>query len=258
MDKLICIDIGNSNIELGITNIDEGFDFLNFRMVTNHHITVDEVSLILFNILSYFGVKRSEVNGVCISSVVPEIDIQFKNGVRNLFGFEPVFVNSFNVPIEIDYKNLYEIGSDRLVTAFSALEIYSRDSFIVDIGTATTIDIVTDGVYEGGIIMPGIIISLDALFEKASKISKVSLEIPDSFIGKTTQECIRIGVLGGTAKAIEGLIEEIIRIKNRDFKIILTGGLIDKVIPLIKKLEFIVDKKLVLKGLKILYKKLFC
>lgn len=250
---LLCVDIGNTHTVFGLTDISNGFEFKHFRVMTRHDVTSDEFSLAIFNILSYLGISVKEVNSVVVSSVVPEVDIQFKNATKQIFGIEPVFFNFANIPMKIDYKNPYEIGSDRLVDALGALRIYGNDVLIVDTGTATTIDVVIGGVYQGGAIMPGLIVSLNAIFQKASKIPKISLDVPKSVIGKTTEECLRVGIILGISRAVDGIIEDILNhYPEVDFKVILTGGMVDKLSSLVK-FKHIVDKNLIMKGLKILY-----
>ncbi|MFN4245545.1 MAG: type III pantothenate kinase [Brevinematia bacterium] len=254
MKKILCIDIGNTNIVFGISSLDPNdFKFLHFRITTNHSITIDEVSLTLFNILNYFSINKEEISESIISSVVPEIDVQFKHGIRNIIGTEPKFVTPSKVPIKVNYNNLMEIGSDRLVDAYASKVLYGNNCIIVDTGTATTVDVILNGNYEGGVIMPGIQTSLYAIFQKASKIPKISLGIPNNIIGKTTEECLRSGIVVGLSKGIEGIIKEILKeTKYKDFKIIFTGGLSDNIFKIVDIENKIIDKELILKGLKLL------
>ncbi|MGC8870013.1 MAG: type III pantothenate kinase [Brevinematia bacterium] len=254
MSNILCIDIGNTNIVLGLTSEDKrDFYFKKFRMITNHNITADEVSLNIFNVLNFFKVSFSEVSKVIVSSVVPEVDVQFRNGIKKIIGLEPKFVNIDEVPIEVIYENRKEIGSDRLVDAYASKVLYGDDCMIVDTGTATTIDIVIDGNYNGGVIMPGIQTSLYAIFQKASKIPKVSLETPKKIIGRNTEECLRIGIIVGLAKGVEGIIKEMYKeVGKSNFKIIFTGGMSNKIFEFVDVDNKILDKDLMLKGLKLL------
>lgn len=253
MKKIMCIDIGNTNIVIGVSSDNkDDYTFKHFRITTNHFITVDEVSLRIYIILNYLGIDKNDIKSVIISSVVPEVDIQFKHGIKNLLDIEPIFINSKDIPMEIDYKNLSEIGSDRLVDAYASKVIYGKNSIIVDTGTATTVDVVYNGKYYGGAIMPGIQTSLYAIFQKASKIPKISLETPEKIIGKTTEECLRSGIIIGLAKGIEGIILGIFEeLKDNNFKVIFTGGLSDKIFHLVNIPNKIIDKDIMLKGLKI-------
>ncbi|MGC8767098.1 MAG: type III pantothenate kinase [Brevinematia bacterium] len=254
MSNILCIDIGNTNIVLGLTSEDKrDFYFKKFRMITNHNITADEVSLNIFNVLNFFKVSFSEVSKVIVSSVVPEVDVQFRNGIKKIIGLEPKFVNIDEVPIEVIYENRKEIGSDRLVDAYASKVLYGDDCMIVDTGTATTIDIVIDGNYNGGVIMPGIQTSLYAIFQKASKIPKVSLETPKKIIGRNTEESLRIGIIVGLAKGVEGIIKEMYKeVGKSNFKIIFTGGMSNKIFEFVDVDNKILDKDLMLKGLKLL------
>ncbi|MEN2998032.1 MAG: type III pantothenate kinase [Brevinematia bacterium] len=254
MRKILCIDIGNTNVVIGISSEGTDFDFKHFRITTNHFITVDEVSLTIFNTLRYFGVGREEISGVIISSVVPEIEVQFRYGIMNLVGLEPKFVVASDIPMEIDYKNLSEIGSDRLVDAYASKVLYGDNCIVVDTGTATTVDVVYGGVYRGGVIMPGIQTSLYAIFQRASKIPKISLEVPGRVVGKTTEECLRSGIVVGLAKGVEGIIKEVFKeMGTEEFKVVFTGGLSDKIFGLVSVNEKYIDKELMLKGLKLLF-----
>lgn len=254
MKSILCIDIGNTNIVFGISSEDTNdLKFKHFRTTTNHFVTVDEVSLTLFCVFSYLNIEKNNISKVIISSVVPEIDIQFRHGVFNFLGIEPKFVRQSDVPIKVEYGNPQEIGSDRLVDAYASKLLYGENCVIVDTGTATTVDVVFKGTYIGGAIMPGIQTSLHAIFQKASKIPKISLEIPTRVIGKTTEECLRIGIITGLAKGIEGIIEEIFReTGTEEFKIVFTGGLSDKIFGLVNTRNKTIDKELMLKGLKLL------
>ncbi|MCS7299602.1 MAG: type III pantothenate kinase [Spirochaetia bacterium] len=256
--KVLCIDIGNTNVVFGISTDDwNNFEFKHFRITTNHLITIDEVSLNLFSILNYFDVRRDEIFRVVISSVVPEVDVQFRYGILNVIGVEPVFVKPEDTGIRIEYNNINEIGSDRLVDALAGKVLYGSDCIIVDTGTATTIDVLRDGAYLGGVIMPGIQTSLYAIFQKASKIPKISLDTPKRVVGKTTEECLRSGIILGLAKGIEGVINEIFKELNySNFKVIFTGGLSDKIFELVNISNKFIDKELMLKGLKLIASRL--
>jgi len=254
MKKILCIDIGNTNVVIGLSTEDKSdFQFKHFRITTNHNITVDEVSITVWNILNLLGEKTENISKVLISSVVPEVDVQFRLGIERILGIVPKFITTNDIPMEIDYLNRNEIGSDRIVVSFASRELYSLDSVIVDTGTATTVDFVSNGKYLGGAILPGINTSLYAMFQKASKIPKISLETPKNVIGKTTEECIRSGMIIGFAKAIEGIIVEGLKeIGKENPKIIFTGGLSDRIFPFVNLPNKIIDKDLLLKGLKLL------
>lgn len=254
MKQILCIDIGNTNIVFGLSNEQKNdFNFKHFRTTTNHNVTSDEVSLLIFNILNYYKTSYEEISKVIISSVVPEVEVPFRNGIKNLIGLEPKFITANEVPMEIDYENKREIGSDRLVDAYASKVLYGENCIIVDTGTATTVDIVIDGKYSGGAIMPGIQTSLHAIFQKASKIPKISLEVPRKVIGKTTEEGLRSGIIIGLAKGIEGIINQMyIETGKIEIKVIFTGGISDKIFPFVDVKNKILDKDLMLKGLKLL------
>ncbi|MCX8029853.1 MAG: type III pantothenate kinase, partial [Brevinematales bacterium] len=174
-------------------------------------------------------------------------------GILNLTGIDPKFISVADVDIEVDYSNKSEIGSDRIVDAYASKVLYGDNCIVVDTGTATTIDVVHNGKYIGGVIMPGIQTSLYAIFQKASKIPKISLDTPKKVIGKTTEECLRSGIIIGLAKGIEGVIEEIFKeIGHTNFQIIFTGGLSDKIFEIVKFNNKNIDKDLMLKGLKLI------
>lgn len=254
MKRILCIDVGNTNVVIGVSfaNSDE-FEFKHFRINTNHFITIDEVSMTIFNILNFWGIQKDEIAVVVVSSVVPEVDVQFRYGIKNLLELEPMFVKVSDVPMKIEYSNISEIGSDRIVDAFASKEIYGQDCIIVDTGTATTIDVVRGGVYLGGVIMPGIQTSLYAIFQKASKIPKISLDVPTRIVGKSTEECLRSGIIIGLGKGVEGMIKGIFNeLGFNGFKVVFTGGLSDKIFEIVELENKLIDKDLMLKGLKII------
>ncbi|MBI5573106.1 MAG: type III pantothenate kinase [Elusimicrobia bacterium] len=228
--KLLAIDIGNTTI--------------NFGLFENKKLEKATVFIKKFKKIPF-----GDYDGVIIASVVPDAT---KKIIR-LLKVKPVILNSKNIPIKIKVKNPQRVGADRLVNAVAAKEIYGVPSVVVDLGTATTFDVVSkNGDYIGGIIAPGIKISAESLHEKTAKLPKIKPEVPKNIIGKNTKEAILSGIFYGHL----GLIREVInRVQSSEFrvqklKIILTGGyseFFSKHFP-----DFIVDEDFTLKGLEII------
>ncbi len=240
MRVLLAIDVGNTNTVLGL--------FDGKRLKKSWRIISRPKA-----ILAVLKKIPNPIDGIIISSVVPSLDKPLRRIVKSLSGKEPLFVHSrTKMPIRIRVKNPHEVGADRIVNAVAAYEKYKRALIIIDLGTATTFDVVTArGEYIGGTITPGIGIANEALAARCSKLPFVPLSQPKKAIGKTTVEAIRSGVYWGYV----GLIDEMVRRLSRDLKskplVIATGGLATFMAKNSKAIQK-VDGDLTLRGLQIL------
>lgn len=255
---ILLVDVGNTNIVLGLHN---GQEYIaSWRISTDSQKTSDEYSIQVMQLFSQHKLNPEDVEGIIVSSVVPNVMHSLENMLRKCFKKEPIIVGpGVKTGINIKYDNPKEVGADRIVNAVAAYEIYKKSMIIIDFGTATTFCAVTsEGDYLGGCIVPGIKISAAALFERAAKLPRVELEFPDRIICKNTVTSMQAGILFGYI----GQVEYIVSMMKKEMKkyvdeepfVIATGGLsklISKHTNVINK----VDTQLTLEGLKILYQK---
>jgi len=249
---LLCIDVGNTNIVIGIYKNETLH--MHWRIRTERDMTSDEVCLLLNNLFSPTKLELSHITDVIISCVGPPLLSAFKEFCLHALNHEPLIVSSdIDAGITINCENPKEVGADRIVNAVAAYHKYRTGLVVVDFGTATTFDYVSaEGVYEGGAIAPGIIISAEALFLKASKLPRVELFAkPKEVVAKETISSINSGLIYGYAGLVDGIVD---RIKNQvgsNLLVVATGGLA----PLIKSEAKTIDRVeefLTLEGLRIL------
>ena len=251
---LLAIDIGNTNIVIGC--IENDIITFNARIATDRTRTSDQYGVEIKNMLEAYGVKLSEIEDCIISSVVPPVFNSVKTGVIKVLGKQPMVVGpGLKTGLNIHMDVPSQVGSDRIVIAVAALAEYKAPLILMDLGTATTIEVVEpDNNYMGGVIIPGVRLSLDALTSRAAQLPGISLDKPRKVIGKNTVDCMRSGMMYGTAAMIDGMIERIEEELGHTSTVVATGGLAQFITPLCKR-EIILEKDLLLKGLNILYKK---
>lgn len=249
---LVVIDVGNTHTVLGLYRENALLD--NWRISTLSGRTRDEYIILVQEFLRSVGADRREVNGMMIACVVPPVLDELLGLARKYFHFRPFVVGpgiKTGLPILLD--NPREIGADRIVNAVAAYQRYKKAMIIIDFGTATTFDCVSDkGEYLGGVIAPGMNISMEALCARASKLPRVELRRPKEVIGKNTVHCMQSGIVYGYLSLVEGLIAKIKNELKKDLVVVATGGLaqvIDRETDIIDD----VDEFLTLKGLKYLY-----
>ncbi|MCX8065300.1 MAG: type III pantothenate kinase [Candidatus Hydrogenedentes bacterium] len=251
---LLVIDVGNTNIVVGIYKGDELIN--HWRLLTSNYRTGDEFHLLLNMLFFTAGIKPSMIRGCCISSVVPDVNPSLIQLSTRAFGFKPIMVEpGIKTGIILQVENPKEVGADRIVNAVAGIEEYGRPLIIVDFGTATTFDVVTDKAeWIGGIIVPGIQLSAEALFEHCAKLPHVDIVIPNTVIGKNTVDNIRIGLTYGYADLVDGLITRIQEEMGIKMKVVATGGMANLISKITKNID-VVDPLLTLKGLKLIYDK---
>lgn len=251
---LLAIDIGNTNIVIGCIRDDE--IIFKARIATDRTRTSDQYGVEIKNMIEAFGVHVSDINDCIISSVVPPVFNSVRTGVIKVIGKQPMVVGpGLKTGLNIHMDVPSQVGSDRIVIAVAALAEYQAPLILMDMGTATTIEVVEpENVYMGGVIFPGVMVSLDALTSRAAQLPGISLDKPKHVIGKNTVDCMRSGMMYGTAAMIDGLIERIEEELGHKSTIVATGGLAQFITPLCKH-EVILEKELLLKGLNIIYKK---
>lgn len=251
---LLAIDIGNTNLVIGCFRDDK--ILFKARIATDRTRTSDQYGVEIKNMLEAYGVNRSDIKDCIISSVVPPVFNSVRTGVVKIIGKQPMVVGpglKTGLNIHVDVPS--QVGSDRIVIAVAALAEYKAPLLLMDLGTATTIEAVEpDNVYMGGVIIPGVRVSLDALTSRAAQLPGISLDQPKQVIGKNTVDCMRSGMMYGTAAMIDGLVERMEEELGHRCTLIATGGLAQFITPLCKR-EIILEKDLLLKGLNIIYKK---
>lgn len=251
---LLAIDIGNTNLVIGCIENDE--ILFKARIATDRTRTSDQYGVEIKSIIEAYGVKASQIDDCIISSVVPPVFNSVKTGVIKVIGKQPMVVGpGLKTGLDIHMDVPSQVGSDRIVIAVAALAKYEAPLILMDLGTATTIEVVEPGnKYMGGIIFPGVRISLDALTSRTAQLPGISLDQPKHVIGKNTVDCMRSGMMYGTAAMLDGLVDRIEEELGHKSTIIATGGMAQFIAPLCKR-EIILDKNLLLKGLNIIYKK---
>lgn len=251
---LLAIDIGNTNLVIGCF---EGDDLLfKARIATDKARTSDQYGVEIKNMMEAYGVQVSDIEDCIISSVVPPVFNSVRTGVIKIIGKQPMVVGpglKTGLNIQMDVPS--QVGSDRIVIAVAALAEYPAPLILMDMGTATTIEVVEpENRYMGGLIIPGVKVSLEALTSRTAQLPGISLDKPRNVIGKNTVDCMRSGIMYGTAAMMDGLIERIEEELGHRATLIATGGMAQFIVPLCKR-EIILEKNLLLKGLNILYKK---
>lgn len=251
---LLAIDIGNTNLVIGCMENDE--ILFKARIATDRTRTSDQYGVEIKSMIEAYGVALDQIEDCIISSVVPPVFNSVKTGVMKILGKQPLVVGpglKTGLNIHVDVPS--QVGSDRIVVAVAALAEYKAPLILLDMGTATTIDVVEpENRYMGGIIFPGVKISLDALTSRAAQLPAISLDKPKQVIGKNTVDCMRNGMMFGTAAMIDGIVERIEEELGHSATLIATGGLAQFITPLCKR-DIILEKDLLLKGLNIIYKK---
>ncbi len=248
---LLVIDVGNTNITLGVFKGEEIVQ--RFRMSTKTNKTSDEYGIFMVTLLREKGITPDAIKDVIISSVVPDIMYSLVNGIRKYYSKEPMIVGpGIKTGISIHTDNPSEVGTDRIVDAVAAHNGYEGDLIVIDFGTATTIDVVTaKGVFEAAITVPGIRISADALWKEAAKLPEIEIKKPKSILARNTVHSMQAGLVYGYIGQVEYIIQKIQEEMNLKMKVVATGGLGRIVVESMSEVEY--DRDLTLKGLKHIY-----
>lgn len=222
---LLAVDVGNTNIVFGLYEGSE--ERASWRLSTTRTRTADEYALALLPLMNMAGFKAEDIQYAIVSSVVPQVARPLRRLLGEIVDCKTVFVgDDIEVPIEVRLANPAEAGADRLVNAFAAHKAYDGHLIVIDFGTATTFDVVdASGAFCGGVIAPGINLSLDALHQAAAKLPRISIELPKRVIGDSTVAAMQSGVYWGYVAMIEGMVERIRAEYGRPMRTIATGGL---------------------------------
>ena len=252
---LFCIDIGNTNIVLGV--IDKNRILYNWRIRTEKEVTPDEIGIIVTNLFQSAGARLEDIKDIILSCVVPSLLNTFEEFSRRYFKINPMVVGPdlhTGMPIHMD--NPQEVGADRIVNAVGAYEKYRTALIAVDFGTATTFDYISqEGTYMGGAIAPGVVISCEALFHHASKLPRVEIFArPKSVIGKNTINGMNVGIVYGYAGLVDGIVNRMKEETGQNLTVIATGGLAPLICDASKTIDH-VEEFLTLQGLMIIFAK---
>ncbi|HEX8640057.1 MAG TPA: type III pantothenate kinase [Allosphingosinicella sp.] len=255
---LLAIDAGNTNLVFAL--VEDGVIRARWRIATDARRTADQYAVWLHQLLELEGFSRADVKAVIIGTVVPRALHNLEVLASKYFGVEPLIAGRPPVEweIELDVADPATVGADRVLNSIAAHAIHPGDLIVIDFGTATTFDLVdADGAYKGGIIAPGINLSLDALVAAAAKLPRIAIEAPKgelSVIGRTTEEQMQIGIYWGYVAMMEGLVERMRAEIGRRVTVVATGGLatlFDQHTALFDAIE----GDLTIQGLSLLYKR---
>ena len=254
---LLVIDVGNTNTSLGVYR---GAELVaHWRLTTNRARTVDEYGVHARNLFELAGLDFQAINAIAIASVVPPLNYTLKTMAETYFRVSPLFVDSeTKTGLKILYEPATDVGADRIVDAVAAIEKYGAPCIIVDFGTATTFDVINaKGEYLGGVITPGIMISSDALFQRAAKLPRVDIKQPPRVIGSSTTTSMQSGLYHGYTALVDGMLQKIIEelgSVEKKPRIVATGGLASLIATGSKYIEE-VDDTLTLEGLRLIYER---
>jgi type III pantothenate kinase len=249
---LLCIDIGNTNITLGLY---EGAALgPRWRLSTEHERMPDEFGLQVTGLLALAGKSPADIRGIAIASVVPPLTSRWIETCRTYLRNDPLVVDAgVRTGVKIRYEDPRAVGADRIVDAAAAYRLYGGPACIVDFGTATTFDAISsEGEYLGGAIAPGIGIAAQALFQRTAKLPRVDLSRPPAAIGRNTVHAIQSGLLFGYVGLVEGMVGRFRPAHGQDIKVIGPGGEVDLISRETRAIE-ILAPWLTLDGLRMIY-----
>jgi type III pantothenate kinase len=250
----MAIDVGNTDTVIGLF---EGKGLVrHWRVVTEANRTADEYGMLMWSLFNAAGMDVPSVSGVVVSCVVPPIIGVVEEMCRNYFKVDPLVVGpGVKTGMPILYENPREVGADRICNAIAAYQRTRDVTIVVDFGTATTFDYITaKGEYLGGVIVPGIGISLDALYQRTAKLPRVELVRPPRVVGRNTVNAIQSGVIYGYMELVDGIVGHIEKDEGVEASVIATGGLAALIAPESKMITEI-DEFLTLDGMRIVYER---
>ncbi|MBK5099636.1 MAG: type III pantothenate kinase [Desulfobacteraceae bacterium] len=252
---LFCIDVGNTNVVLGVT--DKERILHHWRIRTEKEVTPDELGILVGNLFQSVGLRLNDIKDTIVSCVVPPLLNTIEEFSRRYFNIKPMIVGpGLKTGMPIHYDNPKEVGADRIVNAVGAYEKYRTALVVVDFGTATTFDYIgPGGAYIGGAIAPGVLISCEALFQKASKLPRVEIFVqPKSVIARDTISSMNVGIIYGYAGLVDGIVNRMKRESGEELTVVATGGLAPLICDVSTTIDH-VEEFLTLQGLMVIFKR---
>ncbi len=251
---ILAVDIGNTNIVIGCIE-QEKISFVE-RLSTNISKTELEYVVEFKILLDLYQIEMEKITGCIIASVVPPLNNVVKAAMEKLLHISPLLVGpGVKTGLNILMDNPGQVGADLIVDAVAALKHYGAPVIVIDMGTATTISVVDEKKnYIGGMIIPGVRVSLESLVNRTSQLPRISVEAPKRIIGKNTIDCMKSGIVIAQAACMDGMIERIWEELGTETAVVATGGLAGCIVPHCKK-KIVYDNELTLKGLSIIYRK---
>lgn len=253
-NMILAVDIGNTNIVIGC--IEEEKIYFVERISTDISKTELEYVVGFKTLLDLYRIKTEEITGCIIASVVPPLNNIIKTAMKKLLHISPLIVGpGIKTGLNILMDNPAQVGSDLIVNAVAGLKYYGAPIIIIDMGTATTISVIDEKKhYIGGMILPGVKVSLEALVSGTSQLPRISLEAPRKLIGTNTIDCMKSGIIMGQASCLDSMIDRIWEDLGYETAVVATGGLSGCIVPHCKR-KVVYDNELTLKGLGIIYHK---
>lgn len=251
---LLVIDVGNTNTVLGV--YDGKMLVHSWRLTTRRSATVDEYGILSRNLFSLAKIDSTKINGVIIASVVPPLDPILRQMAQQYFQLEPMVVEpGIKTGLVVKYEPPQDVGADRIVSGVAAYEKYGGPVIVVDFGTAATFDCISEnGEYRGGVIAPGIVISAEALFERAARLPRIDIKMPKKVIGTSTVTSMQSGLFYGYVGLVEGILERLKKELGLSAKVVATGGQAALIAQGTSAIDAI-EPHLVLEGLRIIYER---
>ena len=252
---LLAIDVGNTNTVFGVHDGDSWIT--QWRSATDATKTADDHAAWLWRLSDMYKIDLSQIKGCIISTVVPQAQFNFRNLARRYLEIEPVFVGDpgreFGMPIRI--RRPEQVGADRIVSGLGAHVTYPGNLIVIDSGTATTFDVIAeDGGFDGGIISPGINLSMRALHEAAAQLPRIAIQKPDLVIGQDTVSAMQSGVFWGYIDMIDGLVERVKKEYGKPMQVVATGGVAALFEGASQQIDYY-DQDITIRGLLEIYKR---
>lgn len=253
---LLAIDVGNSTTSVGLFDRERNLRFLAY-LDTDSRKTADQISIDLMNLFTLYHYNYQDVTGAIFCSVVPPLNFMMSKALTRLLGKPPMMVGpGVRTGLNLRMENQVQVGADIVADAVAALERFEPPIITIDMGTATTIGVIdAQRNYVGGMLLPGVNVSLEALSRRAAQLPAISLQHPKSVIGKNTEDCMRSGIVYGTAGMLDGIIERIRgEFGGREISVVATGGNAPVIVKYCKT-PIVYDKFLLMNGLWAIYQK---
>lgn len=253
---LLAVDVGNSNTSVGLFDKNRNLRFL-ASLDTDSRKTADQISIDLMNLFALYHFNYQDVTGAILCSVVPPLNFMMEKALARLLGKPPMVVGpGVKTGLNIRLTVQTQVGADIVADAVAALEKFTPPIITIDMGTATTIGVISEGrTYEGGLLLPGVNVSLEALSRRAAQLPDISLQHPKSLIGKNTEDCMRSGIVYGTAGMLDGIIDRIREeFAGREVSVVATGGNAPVIVRYCRN-QILYDKFLLMDGLWTIYQK---